>query len=125
MVALAKSPNKHNRLYATAQPLGEVTEAIENGVVNATADPKSRARILADDFGWDVIEARKLWCFGPDATGPNVLVDATRAIQYLAEAKEHLVAGFQWASRTGVLADETMRGIRVNLMDARVSPTRV
>lgn len=120
MVALAKSPNKHNRLFAAAEPLGEVADAIESGVVSPAANPKTRARVLADEFGWDITDARKLWCFGPDASGPNVLVDRTTGIQYLAEAKMHIVAGFQWASRTGVLADETMRGIRINLVDVTV-----
>ncbi|EJD34897.1 P-loop containing nucleoside triphosphate hydrolase protein [Auricularia subglabra TFB-10046 SS5] len=118
MTALAKSPNKHNRIYAVAEPLGDVTEAIESGIVAPVADLKARARILADDFGWDAAIARKIWCFGPDGTGANLLVDATKGVQYLSESKEHLVAGFQWATRSGVCADEPLRGVRVNVMDA-------
>ncbi|KZV89465.1 P-loop containing nucleoside triphosphate hydrolase protein [Exidia glandulosa HHB12029] len=126
VTALAKSPNKHNRIYAVAQPVGEeLSEAIESGIVNATADPKSRARILADEYGWDVGEARRIWCFGPDATGANVLVDCTKGIQYLHEAREHMVAGFQWATRTGVLTEETLRGVRINLMDATLHPDAI
>ena len=61
MTALSKSQNKHNRIYMTAAPLGdEVSKAIENGVVAPRDDFKARARILADDFGWDVTDARKV-----------------------------------------------------------------
>jgi translation elongation factor EF-G len=58
----------------------------------------------------DVTEARKIWCFGPDGTGPNVVVDVTKGVQYLNEIKDSVVAGFQWATKEGVLAEENMRG---------------
>ena len=122
MTALSKSPNKHNRLYAKAQPIEEeLTQAIENGKVNARDDYKVRARILADEFGWDVTDARKIWCFGPDTTGPNVLVDITKGVQYLNEIKDSCVAAFQWATKEGVLCEENMRGVRVNILDVTVS----
>jgi elongation factor 2 len=38
-------------------------------------------------------------------------------LQYLNEIKDSVVAGFQWAAKEGVLADENMRGIRFNLYD--------
>lgn len=122
IVALAKSQNKHNRLYAKAMPLDdELVKAIEAGTISARDDVKTRARILADEFGWDPLEARKIWCFGPDTTGPNVLVDTSKAVQYMYEIKDACVAAFQWATKEGVLCEETMRGVRVNIMDATVS----
>lgn len=97
MVALSKSPNKHNRLYVKAQPLSEEVSAdIEAGKIGPRDDPKIRARILADEHGWDVTDARKIWCFGPDTTGANLLVDQTKAVQYLNEIKDSCVAAFQW-----------------------------
>jgi elongation factor 2 len=83
IVALSKSQNKHNRLYMKALPLEEeLTQAIENGKVSSRDDFKARARILADEFGWDVTEARKIWAFGPDTTGPNLMVDVTKVILF-------------------------------------------
>ncbi|KAI0778312.1 P-loop containing nucleoside triphosphate hydrolase protein [Trametes elegans] len=118
IVALSKSQNKHNRLFAKAQPIEEeLSLAIESGKVNARDDYKIRARILADEFGWDVTDARKIWCFGPDTTGPNVLVDVTKGVQYLNEIKDSCVAAFQWATKEGVLAEENVRGVRVNILD--------
>lgn len=122
IVALSKSQNKHNRLYVKAMPIDEeLTLAIEDGKVTARDDFKLRARVLADDFGWDVTDARKIWCFGPDTTGPNLLVDTTKGVQYLNEIKDSCVAAFQWATKEGVCAEENMRGVRVNVMDVTVS----
>jgi len=117
-MCLSKSPNKHNRLYMKAQPMGqELCEAIDKGDINSTQDMKTRGRTLADDFGWDINHARKIWCFGPDTTGPNTVVDVTTAVQYLNEIKDHVISAFQWASKEGVLCEEPMRGCRYDLYD--------
>jgi elongation factor 2 len=118
MTALSKSPNKHNRLYMIAEPLDEeLSKEIEAGRVSPRDDFKARARILADDHGWDVTDARKIWCFGPDTNGANLLVDQTKAVQYLNEIKDSVVSGFQWATREGPVAEEPMRSCRFNIMD--------
>ena len=118
ITALSKSPNKHNRLYVTAEPMTEeLSKDIEAGKIGPRDDFKARARLLADDHGWDVTDARKIWCFGPDTTGANLLVDQTKAVQYLNEIKDSFVSGFQWASREGPVAEEPMRSIRFNILD--------
>merc|ERR1712211_52291 len=59
---LAKSPNKHNRIYLTAEPMSdELCAAME----------------------WGEGSARKIWCWGPETEGANVVVDVTQAVQYL------------------------------------------
>ena len=122
IVALSKSPNKLNRVYAKACPLSdELSSAIEEGHINPQdPDVKARARVLSEEFGWDVSEARRIWTFEPDATGPNVLVDATKGVQYLNEIKDSCVAAFEWVSKEGVCAEEAMRGVRINILDAMV-----
>lgn len=81
IVCLSKSPNKHNRIYMKAQPLDEqLSVDIESGKVHPRDDFKIRGRMLADDYGWDVTEARKIWCFGPETSGANLLVDTTKAV---------------------------------------------
>jgi elongation factor 2 len=115
---LSKSPNKHNRLYCEAATMQEeVCADIEDGKINARDDAKLRARYLADEYGWDVTEARKIWAFGPDGTGPNLFMDATKGVNYLAEIKESVVGGFTWATQAGPLCDEVMRGVIVKLLD--------
>lgn len=118
IMCLAKSPNKHNRLYMKALPMPEgLAEDIDKGDVTARDEVKARARLLSEKYDYDPTEARKIWCFGPDGTGPNILIDCTKGVQYLNEIKDSVVAGFQWASKEGVLAEENMRGVRFNIYD--------
>jgi len=49
--------------------------AIDAEKIEAKQDPSKRAHMLAEEFDWDVYEAKKIWAFGPDNTGPNLLVD--------------------------------------------------
>jgi len=115
---LAKSANKHNRLFVEADSIGEeLSKAIDDGDVKPGMESKTMGRYLADNFGWDVSEARKIWAFGPEGTGPNLFVDTTKGVNYLLEIKESVVGGFAWASQNGPLCDEMMRGCRFNLMD--------
>jgi elongation factor 2 len=115
---LSKSPNKHNRLYMEAHPLSEeLSDAIEAGKISAKDDPKLRARAMADEYGWDVTDARKIWGFGPDGGGANVVYDQTKGVNYLGEIRESIVAGFQWATKCSVLCDEQMRGVAFKLLD--------
>lgn len=98
-VCLSKSANKHNRLFMTACPIDdELVIDIENGKVTPHQDVKDRGRYLADTYGWDVGEARRIWCFGPKGTGPNIVVDITKGVQYLNEIKDSVSAAFTWAT---------------------------
>jgi len=118
IMALSKSPNKHNRLYVKCVPFADgLSEAIDKGEVTPRDDPKVRARKLAEEYGWDPTEARKIWSFGPNTNGPNVVVDVTKGVQYLNEIKDSVVAALQWVSKEGVLTQENMRGIRFNIYD--------
>jgi len=118
-ICLSKSPNKHNRLYVTAEPLksGLAEEIDEGKLTDDKCDVKARARRLAEEYEWDVNDARKIWCFGPENTGPNVLTDVSKGVQYLNEIKDSCVAAFNWATKDGVLCEENVRGCRFNIHD--------
>lgn len=117
-VCMSKSANKLNRLMCQAEPLSdELLKAIEAGDVNPRMDVKTRAEILQNDFGWEQNDARRVWSFGPDSNGPNLLVDTTKSAEYLQEIKEHFVSAFQWATKLGVLAEEPLRGVRFNVVE--------
>lgn len=118
IMCLSKSPNKHNRIFMKAVPMPDgLAEDIDKGEVNPRDDFKIRGRYLADKYDYDITEARKIWCFGPDTNGPNLLIDCTKGVQYLNEIKDSCIAGFQWASKEGVLCDENLRGVRFNIYD--------
>jgi elongation factor 2 len=117
-ICLSKSANKHNRVFAQAEPLPEgMAEAVDEGKVVVIKDFKEKAKYLNENFGLPVDEGRKIWAFGPDGTGPNIITDATTAVQYLNEVKESIVSGFQWATRAGPMADEPMRAVKFKVLD--------
>merc|ERR1711872_1145927 len=117
-LCLSKSPNKHNRLYMKATPMPDgLADDIENNKVTSRDDPKTRKQYLCDNYAFDATEAMKIWTFGPESTGANIVVDVTKGVQYLNEIKDSVVAGFQWATKEGVLCDENMRGVRFNIYD--------
>merc|ERR1712121_459085 len=94
---LSKSPNKHNRLYMRACPLPDgLADDIENNKVTPRDDPKARKAYLCEKFEFDATDAMKIWTFGPESTGGNLLIDVTKG---------------------GVLCDENMRSVRFNLHD--------
>lgn len=83
-----------------ARPLEDgLAEAIDEGRIGPRDDPKTRGKILSEEFGWDKDQAKKIWCFGPDTTGPNLMTDVTKGVQYLNEIKDSCVAAFQWATK--------------------------
>jgi len=118
MNCLSKSPNKHNRIYMKCEPLGDdLSKAIDDEDITMKDDVKIRAKALTDKYEWDPNDAKKIWCFGPDTTGPNILVDQTKQVQYLQEIKDSMEAAFQWATKEGVMTEENMRGIKYNIQD--------
>jgi len=117
-MCLSKSPNKHNRLFMKGQPLPDgLAQDIEDGKVTPRDEPKARSRYLHEEFEVDPNDSRRIWCFGPEVTGPNWVGDVSKGVQYLNEICDSVVAGFQWASKEGVLADENMRGCRFDIHD--------
>ena len=71
------------------------------------------------------IFSRSLWAFGPDASGPNVLLDDSLPGEcdksMLAAIRSSVVQGFQWSCREGPLCDEPVRGVKFKLLDAEVA----
>jgi len=116
-ICLSKSANKHNRIYLYAEPLPSgLTEAIEDGKITARDDPKIRTRTLRDEYGMDEDAAKKIWAF-TDSGSACLMMDRSKAVQYLNEIKDSMVSAFQWATREGVLCDENMRGLSFNITD--------
>lgn len=135
-VTLSKSPNKHNRLYMWAERMCEELncdiDKAKEGEMNVRTDAKVRANFMIDHYGEDLCEARpthtnvdktalqKIWAFGPETSGPNLLLDVTKACSYLNEIKDSVVSGFQWATKEGAICDENMRGVRFALTDVHL-----
>ena len=120
-MAMCKSQNKHNRIHAISSPLHEdLPNLIESGEIYESQDVKVRGKRLNEEFGWEKEDTTKIWCFGPDNTGPNMVVDGTKGVQYMNEIKESMVSAFQWSSKTGILCDENIRGMRFDVKDCEL-----
>ena len=89
-MCMSKSPNKHNRIYVKAEMMEEdLSKDIESGKTGPKQDPKERAKYLSEKYEWGKDYCtNKLWSFGPENKGPNRLVDATKAVQYMGELKD-------------------------------------
>lgn len=93
---------------------------------SASWSKKQVAAYFQGKHGWDALAARSLWAFGPDAQGPNLLLDDTLPGEVdkklLAAVKASITQGFQWGCREGPLCDEPLRGVKFKLLHAEVSP---
>mmetsp|Transcript_868 Transcript_868/g.3188 ORF Transcript_868/g.3188 Transcript_868/m.3188 type:complete len:835 (-) Transcript_868:194-2698(-) len=120
---LVKSGNKHNRIYAEAEPLGEAfLEAVDDGRVAVEGgENKQNTELFTDELGWDRRDAKSVCCFGPaGGIQTNVLVDQAKGVAYWNEIKDMVATGFQWATGEGALCGEPLRGVKFNLTDGRV-----
>merc|ERR1719449_51406 len=51
---LAKSPNKHNRIYLVADPMeDDLSKDIEDGAAGPKADAKERTKLLKEKYSWE------------------------------------------------------------------------
>ena len=81
---------------------------------------KVRTKMLVTDFGWDKHDAQKIWDFGPDQMGPNLLIDASKGVQYLTDIKDSFSSAFQWVTDSGILTDECLFNCRFDIIDANL-----
>jgi len=127
-VVIGKSPNKLNRVYLTMEPLPEsICKAMEDGEVSLCGDMKAFGRDFVKRFGseWNggTESASRIWSFGGDGSSRcNVLVNMTKGANDLDKVRNHIVNGFEQMTAGGVIGDEPLRGVRVNLVDIKIHP---
>jgi elongation factor 2 len=118
ILAMAKSSNKHNRFWVQVEPLEEkVINLIEKGEIDEEMGLKQVGDILYKEAGWPQEEARNVWALDEHR---NIIIDLTKGIQYLREARDMIILGFRWACQAGPLCEEPLRGVKVKLMDAQL-----
>ena len=118
VVAMGKSPNKHNRFWLQAEPLEEkVIKLIEEGEITEYMNRKNLSEILRREAGWPTDEAKSVWSIDEHR---NMILDMTKGIQYLREVREMIIAGFRWACQAGPLCEEPMRGVKIKLVDVQL-----
>ncbi|MGQ9788256.1 MAG: elongation factor EF-2 [Candidatus Hadarchaeaceae archaeon] len=109
-----KSPNRHNRFMIVVEPLeSQVIKAIEEGRINDKQERKERANLLRE-LGWETHDARNIVTI----IGPNVLVDATKGVQYMNEVEDYVIEAFKEVVEEGPIMREPMRGLKAKIVDA-------
>lgn len=122
----AETPNKKNKVTMIAEPLEKgLAEDIENDVVSIGWNKKRLGEFFQVNYDWDLLAARSIWAFGPDITGPNILVDDTLPSEVdkslLGTVKDSIVQGFQWGTREGPLCEEPIRNVKFKILDAVIA----
>ncbi|MBN2095008.1 MAG: elongation factor EF-2 [Candidatus Aenigmarchaeota archaeon] len=112
-----KSPNKHNKFYVIVEPLEEgVFELLSSGAI-----PEDRLKKLKQEdielfvkAGMDREDIKKYL----DIYNKNILINATKGIQYLNETFEHMKNAFRDVCNEGPLAREPCLKVKVKVVDA-------
>jgi len=108
-----------------SEPLEKgLAEDIETGVINLQMEKSKLFDALKSKYEWDILASRRIWAFGPDSNGPNVLLDDTLSGEVdktlLYSVKESVVQGFQWGTREGPLCEEPIRNVKFKLLSPLV-----
>ncbi len=108
---------------STSSSAGADKDAYVSPQVQAERDKQRVATYFQDKYGWDVLAARSIWAFGPDATGPNILCDDTLGVdkKLLYSVKDSIVEGFVWAVKEGPLCDEPIRDVKFRMTGCELS----
>ena len=120
---MSKSANKHNKLYVWGGHLEEelviAIDPVDGAAptVGAMDDPALRAKELQEKHGWHKDDSKKIWAFGPNGRGANLMLERAHGAQYLNEIKDSVKMGFQNATGEGPICEENMRGFRVHVID--------
>ncbi|MBW3017889.1 elongation factor EF-2 [Candidatus Woesearchaeota archaeon] len=117
--AEGKSPNKHNKLYFTVEPLSpEIVDAIKSGKLPSARLKKKDDEVIntLKELGMDNKEARDV----KEIFNGNMLVDGTRGIVHIGEIMEMVLDMFEDVMKTGPIAREPCTGIKVTLNDCKL-----
>ena len=117
--AMGKSPNKHNHLFFTVEPLEEsIFDQIKSGEIPEMRF-KKRDLTIRDKFvnaGWETKVADKV----KDVFNANVFVDETRGIVHINEIMELVLDMFEDVMKGGPLAKEPCQKMKVSLTDCKL-----
>ncbi len=122
--SLAKSSNKHNRVFMACEPVAEPLRlALEQGLV--PSDAKERNALLSEhpEMGLDGRNPKKLWALGGEAGG-NVLQDATHGVDYLHEVQSVFLSGLNRLVVSGPLCGEPVHGVAWAVQDVKLHQDR-
>uniref|UniRef100_A0A6B2KY08 Elongation factor 2 n=1 Tax=Arcella intermedia TaxID=1963864 RepID=A0A6B2KY08_9EUKA len=112
-ICLETSPNRHNRLWITAEPTIIDSNIFPTKPPSNISMENSIDQDLYHHFNWN-IETTRIWQFNAEG---SVLTEETKGVQFINEVKDSVKIGFSMVSREGPLCAEETRGIRFNIHD--------
>ncbi|MFB6144626.1 MAG: elongation factor EF-2 [Candidatus Nanohaloarchaea archaeon] len=118
-IEVGKSPNRHNKLEISVEPLSEEVRKFlkeDYEEINRKADDQTEVRDAMVEAGIDQDEADNVL----DIYEENMFINASRGIKNLREIKEYLVDAFHEFCDEGPLANEPVIGLKVKLHDAKL-----
>jgi elongation factor 2 len=115
-----KSPNKHNRVFFTIEPLEDsIYQAMVEGEVPSKGEIKKKNIQLfkkLTDLGMDYDEVKNILLIH----NKSIFIDATKGIQYLNEVMDMIKDAFVDVLDDGPLAREPCTKLKVKLIDAEL-----
>ena len=103
---MAKSPNRHNKIFMKVEPLEpEIAHMLRTGEISDLKDKKVVSDLLKG-AGWDTDTIKRVMKF--DSRG-NVLINGTKGVQFVQESTDSINSGFEEVMREGPLCKEQMR----------------
>ena len=103
---MAKSPNRHNKIFMKVEPLEpEIAHMLRTGEISDMKDKKVVADLLKG-AGWDTDTIKRVMKF--DSRG-NVLINGTKGVQFVQESTDSINSGFDEVMKEGPLCKEQMR----------------
>jgi len=117
--AEGKSPNKHNKLFFTVEPLEpQYVDAIRTGKLSNVRLKKKDDEVGATlrELGMDTKEAKNV----KEIYNGNIFVEGTRGIVHIGEILEMVLDMFREVMTAGPIAREPCTGVKVTFNDCKL-----
>ena len=106
---MAKSPNRHNKIFMKVEPLEPaIAEMLRSGQISDMKDKQEVAALLKKE-GWDTDTIKRIMKF--DSRG-NVLINGTKGVQFIQESTDSINTGFEDVMKEGPLCKEQVRNCK-------------
>ena len=106
---MAKSPNRHNKIFMRVEPLEPaIAGMLRTGQISDMRDKQEVAALLKKE-GWDTDTIKRIMKLDP---GGNVLINGTKGVQFIQESTDSINSGFEDVMKEGPLCRERMRNCK-------------
>jgi len=126
LMCYTSTPNKRGKLSIICEPLEKgLNEDIQYGAISLEWTKKKISEFFRTRYDWDILASRRVWAFGPDGHGSNILLDDTLPSEIdklnISAVKEFIIQGFKWSTKEGPLCEEMIRNVKFMLLDIELS----